>query len=117
MQFHQGFRLKHLVAKSGKGVKELATQAGISRTTIYDYYKKEELLRSTVAPVLAALNIDPDVFYGIKNEVGEDVAAYKIDTLAGLRREIELLKQQVAAKDEIIELLKKSKTTNGRQSK
>jgi AcrR family transcriptional regulator len=102
MQFHQGSRLKHLIEKSGMTVAEVSRILDVARTSLYNLFEKKELLRSQSEPILKIIQVDPESFYGHKKEVGELESV----TIEALKREIELLKEQLAAKDEIILLLK-----------
>jgi len=109
-QFHQGSRLKFRLEKSGYKIKEIIEKTGIARSSLHDMYKKPELLKSKIAPILEAAEIDIDDFYGIKEPVAasQEMAGLRLQ-VESLKRETQLLNDQLKAKDEIIELLKAKK--------
>jgi hypothetical protein len=107
MQFHQGLRLKNFIENSKFKVKDISEKSGVALSSLYDLYKKNEILKSRLEPILNAIEVDLDTFYGVKSDLKESKSVTE-----SLKREIELLKQQLQAKDEIIDLLKnKTKTT------
>lgn len=110
MYFHHGQKLRKLVERSPKTIVQIVEQSGITRSSLYNFFDYEEIPRKKLTPVLAALEIDMDAFLAGRFIAEEEQPAYTMpEVIEALRREIELLKQQIAAKDEIIALLK-SKT-------
>ena len=105
-QAHQGSRLQNFIEKSPVTIVEILKQTGIAKSSLYDLFKKEELLQSKILPILELINIDADQFYGkLELNDGETPYGLKVENEL-LKTEIELLKKQLADKEEIIELLK-----------
>lgn len=106
-QYHQGSRLKKFVDKSEYTLKEISEKSDVPTSSIYDMFKKSELLPSKFLPLLKVMGVTMLEFEG-KRSKGEEVDIIQKMTLEieSLKRENELLKQQIASKDEIIQLLK-----------
>lgn len=105
MQVHQGLRLKKKVEISRFKVKQIVQKSGIAKSSLYDMYKKPELLRSKVEPVLNAINITADDFFAsvepASNVLNEPQEPY------GQRAIIEMLKQEIEALKQAIGVCKK----------
>lgn len=106
-QFHNGFRLKNKIEKSHLKLKIISEKSGIPLSSIYDMYKKPELLRSKIKPILDVIEVDIDQFYQTKQDAPKQLeeSGLKVENEA-LKREIALLKQNLEVKEEIIQLLK-----------
>lgn len=100
---HQGSRLKKIVEKSHFTVDELATKAGIHRTTLYNYYDREEIPRAKLTTLAEIMGVKIDDFYSKDNMSEVEVQNEQ------LKKEIDYLKQQLVDKEEIIKLLKAKK--------
>jgi len=106
-QQHSGSKLKKLIEKSGLTIKEILDKSGISRGTLYNFFDYEDIPRKKLLPLLEVLQVDADEFYFVKNYANDDGNTYGLKAEnEALRRELELLKQQLEAKEEIIQLLK-----------
>ena len=104
MQFHQGSRLKKIIEKSGLTVKEIIDKSGVNRATLYNFFNYDEIQRKKLLPVLEVLNMSYDNFLSDQpNGNSNDNLKNQIESL---KMEVELLREQLAAKDEIINLLK-----------
>src|SRR5436853_4300136 len=108
MFFHHGSRLKKLIDKSPMQVSEISKKSGVALSSLYDIYKKEELTRSKIGPILKVLNIEPEDFFNGKTSLEEPQPAYYAE-IEALKRENQLLREQVAQLKEIIELNKRRK--------
>lgn len=110
MQFHQGLRLQNLIEKSSYSITKITTKTGIAKSSLYDIFKRDELLPSKIRPILDLLNVSFFDFYGFTTNgfvVNEDQIPYGLrEQVALLKEQVESLKKQLADKEEIIELLK-----------
>ena len=105
MQVNQGSRLKNYIEKSAFTIQEICDNANVPYSSLYDMFKRSELLPSKVRPVLRLLNVSFAEFYGFENP--DETAAPPPDETTVLKRENELLRRQLVDKEEIIYLLKK----------
>jgi len=111
MQLHQGMRLKKIISESRYKVKEISELSEVPMSSLYDFFEKTELMPSRIRPILKLLNVSFSYFYSIKIYTN---TAKPSDNTEGfvreaLQKENELLRQQLADKEEIITLLKARK--------
>lgn len=104
-QFHQGLRLQNKIQKSPLKLKVISEKSGVPVSSVYDLYKKPELLRSKIKPILDVLEIDADTFYGFKTDESKDL----LMEIERLKAEVLTLRRELELKEEIIQLLKKRK--------
>lgn len=110
MQEHHGLKLKERVKRSSLMISEIVERSGVPVSSLYDMYKRPELLRSKVAPILKVLKIHPDDFFrsGSNLTVNDD-GDTPSDTNTQLSQLITLFKKQVALQEEMLSLMKKKK--------
>lgn len=104
---HQGSKFKYLADRSGKTNADIAKLSGLSEGTIYNYFREEFIPSKNLKKICDAMGWELQIFYKSENLASEKEPVYGLQShIESLQKEIELLKQQLAAKDEIIELLK-----------
>ena len=106
---HQGAKLKYYVDRQKLTNEEIARLAGVSEATLYSYFNKEEINSIKLKKIAKVLNIDYKEFEENETVVKEPEPSYTTKLIEQLNKQIELLEQQVADKNEIIELLKSRK--------
>ncbi len=111
MQIHQGELLKEKVAQSKLKVHEIAAQAKLPTSSLYDLYKRIDVPRSKLQAICDVLHINIREFYLDLTEnnnslTSEDQAEYYTRAqVEMLRRECGFLKEQVKHLNTIIALL------------
>src|SRR4051812_18467684 len=109
MQSHHGSKLKKLIEKSGMTFVRVSEKSEVPLSSMYDMFKKEELTRKKIETILNALEISPDDFFiGNRGKEGEDLKVC-MDKVQMLESQVEILRQTIEDKNQIIELLKKKK--------
>lgn len=110
MQFHQGSKLKKIIDNSELTIAQIVEQSKVSKGTLYNFFEYEEITRKKIAPILEVLGVDINSFYLSPSIANDAPAAYGYKAMyESLLRENELLKKQLADKEEIIALLKSKK--------
>jgi hypothetical protein len=110
MQFHQGSKLKKIIDNSDLTIAQIVELSKVSKGTLYNFFDYEEITRKKIAPILEVLGVDINDFYLSPSVVNEGNTAYGYKAMyEALLRENELLKKQLADKEEIISLLKSKK--------
>lgn len=112
---HQGQKLKYVIEKSKYTVEQIATWAGMHRTTIYNLFAKAEIPRAKLEKICHPIGVEIDIFYGVETDpeqvIQDPTAEYRV-----LQERVRSLEQMIHDKEviiinqqEIIELLKKGK--------
>lgn len=112
---HQGQKLKYVIEKSNYTVEQIATWAGMHRTTIYNLFARAEIPRSKLEKICRPIGVEIDIFYGVETDpdqvIQDPTAEYRI-----LQERVKSLEQMIEAKEviiinqaEMIELLKEKR--------
>lgn len=112
---HHGQKLKHVIEKSKYTVEQIATWAGMHRTTIYNLFARAEIPRSKLEKICRPIGVEIDIFYGVETDpdqvIQDPTAEYRI-----LQERVKSLEQMIEAKEviiinqaEMIELLKEKR--------
>lgn len=101
---HQGSKLRYLIEHSGKTKAEVALLSGISDASLYTYMGSDEINSKKLKKICIAMGWELKIFYEDNKNLHTYAANY--NEIDALKREIELLKDTLANKDEIISLLK-----------
>ena len=110
MQFHHGSRLKKIVDNHKLTTQEISKKSGIASSSLYDMFKKEELLRKTVEPVLKVLEVAESDFFNSNSRVDDPQAVYGMQLeLEAMKRENQLLRDQVAQLTKLLNQRKRKK--------
>jgi transcriptional regulator with XRE-family HTH domain len=104
---HQGTKLKFLIERSGKTKADVALLSGISDASLYTYMNSEEINSKKLKKICDVMGWELKLFYEDNKNLHTVTANYS--EIDALKREIELLKDTIANKDEIIKLLKQTK--------
>jgi transcriptional regulator with XRE-family HTH domain len=108
---NQGAKFKFLAERSGKTNADIAILSGISEGTVYNYFREEEINSKNLKKICLAMGWNLQDFYKTEKLLEDESPGYGLKyEVEALKREVELLKQQLAAKEEIIELLKTKHT-------
>lgn len=67
MRFHHGSRLKNLVSKTPKKLKDISQLSGVPLSSLHDMFKKEEILPKKIEPVLKVLEVSFEDFMQSKS--------------------------------------------------
>lgn len=97
---HQGYCLKIFIEEGGEAVNEIAKVLGVSRQGIYNLYGQVKLDKTYHDKLQKA-------GYKIKGITVE--GGIEIGESASAKKEIDMLKQLLRAKDELIEALRGNK--------
>lgn len=108
MAVHHGSKLKWLVDNQSLTNDELAKEWGISPATLYNWFNQEELNSKKIRPICKIMGWDYEKeFLGIDRETKtKKIELTYEDQISILKRENELLKEQVRQLKEINELIK-----------
>lgn len=68
MAEYQGEKLKEFLSKRNVSAADLAEKLGISRQSVYQYYKSSNLTREVVNNILTALNTNTEEVFGVKKK-------------------------------------------------
>lgn len=106
---HEGNRLEFLIGKCGKSLTTISEETGISRQTIYNYFKQEYVPRKKLLTILNASGIETGEFW--TSELSDPAGEYrflkeKVRDLEQMNHDKEMIIKQ---QQELIELLKRSK--------
>lgn len=114
-RLHQGERLKWLIERSGFTAVEVSEKLDISRSSLYELYKKRDIDRGTLEKFCTLLKQDIRTFYpdiSGKNILNDPEVEYEV-----LKEKNKSLEQMIKDKEviiiqqqEIIELLKKKQS-------
>ena len=101
---HQGGRLKYLIDNQSMPNARLVKAAGISMATLYNYYSMEEIPSKNLKKICQVLKVDY-----IKVFIQPDGNS---DEVKAVKRENELLREQIEQLKEMISLMKSKRTKN-----
>lgn len=107
MQFHNGMRLKKIIKNQTLTITEISKRSEVASSSIYDLFKKPEVTPGRIRPILEVIGISvEDFFYSskIENRTGKEGLVIEIENL---KRQNELLREQITQQKEMILLLKK----------
>jgi hypothetical protein len=117
MQIHQGKLLKEKIARSRMKVQDVARDAKLAPSSLYDMYKKSDVPRTKLKTICGIIHADIRDFYvdlfttqgdpaAVANQLGEEPAEYSISPdIDLLRQKCIFLEEQVKHLNTIIDLL------------
>jgi hypothetical protein len=98
MQQHQGLRLKKIIELSHLKIKDISELSGIPHSSLYDLYKKPEILRVKIEPILKVLGVDPVLFYS-DHKLDIEQSLIPIIKNADLNKEIGIIHERLLRLD------------------
>lgn len=108
MQFHNGERLKKIIKNQPLTITEISKISEVASSSIYDLFKKPEVTPGRIRPILDVIGVSVEDFFHnsskIENRTGKGGLVLEIENL---KRENELLREQIKQQKEMILLLKK----------
>ncbi len=106
MAFHQGLRLKKFIEKSDYKILDVVKKTGIANSSLFDIFKKEELSRSKILPILNLIGMTYEDFIG--NATSTELADLKKENELLKNENIQLLKDKI----NLLEQLQNETVTN-----
>jgi FtsZ-binding cell division protein ZapB len=107
MPFHQGSRIKNLIEKSQYKISDIIKKSGIAHSSIFDLFKKEEIVRSKLLPILDILKITYEEFMGTSTST--EIEDLKKENATLKNENIQLLKDKIDLMQRIEQLQKSFK--------
>lgn len=110
-----GENIKKIITDNGYTVEEFAKKMGVTPPALYDIFKKEDVSTKRLNQISAILGVSVQDIMNYKEKLYKSSINESSDAL---KKEIEMLRELIKAKDETISILKsKAGLSDDKQSK
>jgi transcriptional regulator with XRE-family HTH domain len=114
---HIGKKIKEIVVQSRLKKTEFADLINISRTVVYDIFKRETIDTALLQTISKVLDHDFFGYYNSKLHAKENKENYSYATKAELSEVVDSIKQLSKKIDELKEIIPKGKTATPKSNK